>query len=52
MSVNLLRESLLCLDEVLERELPEAHRLAPKNYLSAALNSFENLDDRVEELDA
>ena len=52
LSVNLLRESLLCLDEVLGQELPAAHRQAPQNYLLAALNSFENLDDRVEELDA
>ena len=37
---DLLRESLLCLDEVLEQELPGAHRQAPKKYISAALKSI------------
>ena len=49
---NLLRESLLCLDEVLEQELPEAHRGAPKQYISAALKSFENLEENGIELDS
>ena len=48
---DLLRESLLCLDEVLEQELPEAHRPAPKKYISAALKSFEDLKEKVAELD-
>ena len=49
---NLLRESLVCLDEVLEEELPEACCQAPKKYISAALNSFEELEKRTAELDS
>ncbi len=48
---NLLRESLLCLDEVLEHELPEQHRQSPKSYIAAALKSFDDSGQGLAELD-
>ncbi len=39
---NLLRESLVCLSDILEEELPEARRQVPLNYIAAALASFED----------
>ena len=47
----LLHESLVCLAEVLEEELPAACRQAPKEYLSAAVDSFETLAPESEELE-
>jgi len=48
---NLLRESLVCLAEVLEEELPEVCCKAPTEYITAAVKSFELLEDKAAELD-
>ena len=49
---NLLRESLVCLGEILEEELPATCRQAPTNYISAALKSFEEWENTAPELDS
>lgn len=49
---ELIRESLLCLEEVLEQELPEEHRQAPKKYISAALGSLNEAEKASEEIDS
>jgi len=47
----LLQESLVCLSEVLEEELPAAFSRAPAKYLAAALKSFEVSEIEAAELD-
>jgi MerR family transcriptional regulator, light-induced transcriptional regulator len=49
---ELLRESLLCLEEVLEQELPEEHRQAPKKYISVAMGTLKEPETESEELDS
>lgn len=49
---ELLRESLLCLEEVLEQELPEEHRQAPKKYISLAIGTLKEPETESEELDS
>ncbi|MGI9519155.1 MAG: cobalamin B12-binding domain-containing protein [Pirellulaceae bacterium] len=46
---EMLRESLACLAETLDEELPEANRDVPGQYLAAAVESFE--EDRPVHLD-
>ncbi len=48
---KLLRESLVCLREVLNEELPESFRSAPAQYIEAALNSLEAAEDESPEID-
>ena len=50
-SQDLLRESLLCLREILDEELPEASRQAPGDYIEAALNSLAATEDDSHEAD-
>jgi methanogenic corrinoid protein MtbC1 len=49
---HLLRESLICLAEVLDEELPEAYRQAPTEYIAAALKSFEETKNETASLDS
>lgn len=49
---HLLRESLICLAEVLDEELPEAYRQFPTKYLSAAVKSFEEVENKATALDS
>ena len=49
---SLLRESLVCLGEVLEEELPPACNEAPAQYIHAALNSFEDREQKSAELES
>ncbi len=49
---SLLRDSLVCLAEVLEEELPEANRQVPGRFIEAAVKSFEEQEPEVAELDA
>lgn len=50
-SENLIKESLICLAEVLEQELPKAFSRFPAQYISAAVNSFEQSEKTIAELD-
>ena len=51
-SETLLRESLVCLADVLKEELPGACREVPSTYILAALKSFELLEDKAADLDS
>jgi methanogenic corrinoid protein MtbC1 len=48
---NLLRESLVCLAEVLEEELPAARREIPAKYIAAALDAFDGSEQKKDEVD-
>ena len=45
-SEQMLRESLVCLGEVLEEELPEEYRQASTKYITAALKTFESTEQK------
>jgi methanogenic corrinoid protein MtbC1 len=51
-SVDLLRESLACLNEVLQEELPTACRDVPAKYLMIARESFDESNHTPDELDS
>lgn len=50
-SENLLKESLICLAEVLEKELPKSICHVPGEYISSAIGSFEDSEIETTELD-
>lgn len=47
---SLLHESLICLAEILDEELPATCRHAPQEYIAAAVNSFETSAPAPKEL--
>ena len=51
-SRDLLRESLVCLGEVLQEELPAACREVPAEYIKLAQNAFDESDGQTEGLDS
>ena len=48
---SLLRDSLVCLREVLDEELPETSRKAPRDCIDVALNSLTTTDEASNDVD-